>query len=195
MGQPPRRFASCATRRGAERQSGLAYIAMLMLVAVIGIMLGAAADVWVTTRQRQKEAELLWVGNKYREAILSYAGSSPGGVPRYPARLEDLLLDNRSLATRRHLRRIYVDPMTGKADWELLMAPQGGIAGVRSTAPGTPLKQKGFRPRDALFEDKTSYADWQFSALPPAPPNAPGGAQIPGAAQPAPGAAPPPGTR
>jgi len=159
------------------RQRGLAYIGLLLLIAVIGITAGAAADVWVTTRQRQKEVELLWVGNQIRSAILSYSGSSPGGVPSYPMRLEDLLRDNRSAGIRRHLRRIYPDPMTGKTDWVLMPAPQGGIAGVHSSSTERPLKQTGFRPRDMIFENKSSYTEWQFSALPPMPTAPPPGSQ------------------
>lgn len=174
---------------GASRQSGIAYIGLLLIVAIIGIMLGAATDVWSTTRQRQREAELLWVGNQYRDAILAYQGSSPGQIRAYPMRLEELLQDNRSLTVRRYLRRLYPDPMTGKVDWELLKAPEGGIVGIRSRSSGTPLKQTGFRPRDMLFEGKSSYGEWVFSAAPPAPP--PGGAPgAPGAPPQAPGMAP-----
>lgn len=171
-------------------QRGLAYIGVLLIVAVVGITAGAAADVWVTTRQRQKEAELLWVGAKFREAILSYHGNTPGDIKTYPQQLEDLLQDKRFPGTRRHLRRIYLDPMTGKADWELLMAPEGGIAGVSSRSTGTPFKQKGFRSRDMIFEGKTSYSEWQFTALPIEPLTPPGsagpGGQLPGAQPPDP---------
>lgn len=178
-------------QRGGLRQGGIAYIGLLLIVAIIGIMLGAATDVWSTTRQRQREAELLWVGSQYRDAILAYQGSSPGQVKGYPMRLEELLQDNRSLTVKRYLRRLYPDPMTGKLDWELLKAPEGGIVGVRSRAIGVPLKQTGFRPRDMLFEGKTSYAEWVFSAAPPAPP--PGTPGAPGASgAPQPGMAPAP---
>ena len=79
-------------------------------------------------------------------------------------------------------RQLYADPMTGKRDWELIMAPQGGIAGVKSRSTTAPLKQSGFRPRDAQFEEKTRYADWEFSTLPTLPPGAavPSKAPVPG---------------
>lgn len=146
-----------------RRQSGVAYIGLLLIIALIGIVAGTAADVYQQTRQRSRERELLWIGNQYRKAIASYVASSPGGAHAFPQKLEELLLDPRFPGVRRHLRRLYPDPMTGKADWELIMAPQGGIAGVKSRSTLPPLKQAGFRPQDAQFEGKASYAEWEFS--------------------------------
>lgn len=159
-----------------RRQQGIAYIGLLLAVAMIGLMAGAAADVWVHTRQRQREAELLWIGNEYREAVKSYFEAAPGANKTYPQRFEDLLLDPRFPGVRRHLRRLYADPMTGKADWEIVPAPNGGIAGVKSRSRATPIKQANFRPRDAAFEGKGSYAEWEFSALPATPAAAPAAA-------------------
>jgi hypothetical protein len=31
---------------------------------------------------------------------------------------------------RRHLRRVYLNPLSGQADWEMVMAPDGGVKGV-----------------------------------------------------------------
>jgi hypothetical protein len=44
--------------------------------------------------------------------------------------LQDLLEDRRFVTMRRHLRQVYVNPMSGQADWEMLVAPDGGIKGV-----------------------------------------------------------------
>lgn len=157
----------------ASAQRGIAYIGLLLLVAMIGVIAGSAADVWVHTRQRAREAELLWVGNEFREAFVSYYINTPGPNKTYPARLEDLLLDPRFPGVRRHLRRLYADPLSGKTDWDLIMAPQGGIAGVKSKSKQVPIKQANFRPRDEHFEGKSSLSEWEFSAIPPAAPAAP----------------------
>ncbi len=66
----------------------------------------------------------------------------------------------------RHLRRLYPDPITGKDEWGLVKADDGGIAGVYSTSEAAPLKTGGFAVRDASFEGKTKYADWQFVFAP-----------------------------
>lgn len=147
-------------------QKGIAYIGLLLIIAVIGIVAGTAADVYQQTRQRSRETELLWIGNQFRQAIFSYQAASPGGNATYPQRLEDLLIDPRFPGTRRHLRRIYADPMTGKRDWEVIIAPQGGIAGVKSRSSLQPLKQAGFRPQDEQFAGKKSYSEWEFTTLP-----------------------------
>lgn len=153
-----------------RRQAGIAYLGLLLAIALVGIVAGTAADVYQQSRQRQREADLLWIGNHFRQAIASYYDAAPSPVKTYPPQLEDLLRDPRYPGARRHLRRLYSDPLTGKRDWELILAPQGGIAGIKSRSTATPLKQSGFRPRDARFEEKTRYADWEFSVLPAIPP-------------------------
>lgn len=167
-----------------RRQGGIAYIGLLLAIALIGVVAGTAADVYQQSRQRQREADLLWIGQQFRAAILSYRDAHPSHS--YPPTFDDLLRDPRFVGTLRHLRRIYPDPFTGKPDWELIRAPEGGIAGIRSRAAGTPIKQDNFRPRDAQFAGKTRYADWEFSAIPPAPvPGTPGAPPAP--PRPAPG--------
>lgn len=158
--------------RRRQKESGIAYLGLLLIVALIAVVAGTAADVWVVTRQRSKEAELLWVGEQYRLAIASYRASSPNGNQALPQRLEDLLLDPRYPGVRRHLRKLYRDPMTGKSDWLILPAPEGGIAGVKSRSTKAPLKQDNFRPHLEHFKGKGSYGDWEFSVLPPAIPAA-----------------------
>ena len=147
-------------------EGGFTYIGVLIGVAMLGALLAATADVWHTTMQRQREKELLFVGNQFRAALGSYYSPTAATcfkvVGRYPKRLEDLLLDDRSPGTCRHLRRIYVDPMTGKAEWGLVKLPDGQITGVYSLSEEEPIKKARFRARDAAFENKTKYSDWLF---------------------------------
>ena len=147
-------------------EGGFTYIGVLIGVAILGAVLAATADVWHTTIQREREKELLFIGNEFRTALASYytpTGPTCFKVPgRYPKRLEDLLLDDRSPGICRHLRRIYVDPMTGKAEWGLVKLADGQITGVYSLSVDEPIKKAGFRARDAAFENKTRYSDWIF---------------------------------
>jgi type II secretory pathway pseudopilin PulG len=151
-----------------RRSGGFTYLALLFVTAIIGIAAAAAATVWHLEVQREKEQELLFVGNEFRAAINRYWATSPPAARRYPTRLADLLLDERFAEKRRHLRRIYVDPMTGKDDWTLVRLKDGQIIGVRSLSEAKPLKQAGFRLRDEGFAGKSRYADWLFIATPPA---------------------------
>lgn len=146
----------------ASAQRGFTYLGLLFAVALAGVALAAMGVVWSTERQRQREQELLFVGQQFREAIASYYERSPGMVKRYPAKLEDLLKDSRFLTVRRHLRQIYADPMTGQRDWGLIAAPEGGIMGVHSLSTTASIKRAGFPAEVADLEGKASYAEWRF---------------------------------
>ncbi|HSD54084.1 MAG TPA: type II secretion system protein [Burkholderiales bacterium] len=178
-----RAFLDTGSRRGAQR--AFTYVGLLLAVALAGVALAAAGTLWSTTAKRDKEAELLFVGDQFRRAIGSYYEGTPG-AKRYPLKLEDLLEDKRLVATRRHLRRIYVDPMTGQPDWELVRLPDGAIVGVHSRADGKPMKVANFAPSDESFANATSYRDWVFAYAPqggggavkPTVPAQPGGAAL-----------------
>lgn len=150
----------------AER--GFTYAAMLLAVAIVGIGLAAAGQSWSTVAQREREAELLFIGGEYRRAIRSYVLASPG-AQRYPRRLQDLLADDRFPSTRRHLRRIYRDPVTGGREWGLVDAPGGGIMGVHSVSEATPFKTSAFREEDRALEGAARYSDWKFVYEPQPP--------------------------
>src|SRR5437899_5995019 len=110
---------------------GFTYLTLLFAVALIGLGLARAGEAWHTTAMRAREAQLLYVGGQYRRAIERYYLSGPA---QYPKSLQDLLKDARQADTQRYLRRLYPDPMTGKADWGLVKTPTGEIAGVYSVS-------------------------------------------------------------
>lgn len=158
--------------RARHSQQGFVYIALLIFVTVVAIGLDAVSEVWVFSAQREREVELLFIGNQYRDAITRYYIESPRGARRFPKQLSDLLEDNRGEdKVRRHLRRPYADPMTGKADWGEVSLADGSIVGVYSRSLDAPIKLSGFKLRDAVFADQTRYTDWVFrSPLPAANP-------------------------
>lgn len=147
---------------------GFAYIALLAALAVLMLLLARAAPDIAQSAQREREAQLLFAGKQFRNAIASYYEGSPQGNHQYPDKLEQLLQDNRALKPARHLRRIYVDPMTGSTEWGLLRNEQGKIVGVYSQSRQVPLKTS-FEPElQQSFGDAPilSYADWQFAYRP-----------------------------
>lgn len=178
------------------RSRGFTYMTVLFIVAVITAGLALVGEVWETAAKREKETELLFVGNEYRKAITRYFLA---GKNQYPRAMEDLLKDPRQPGTVRYLRRLYPDPVTGKSEWGIVKGSDGGIAGVYSLSDQKPLKIANFRTRDAGFDGAQTYADWKFvytpvtiNQGPAAKPAAPGTAQP--AAQPGatpPGATPP----
>lgn len=147
-------------KKGAQR--GFTYLAVILMVAMMGAGLGATGQVWRTAQQREKERELLFIGNEYQQAIGRYVERGPGGARRFPRRLEDLLVDSRYPNIQRYLRKLYRDPMTGGLDWGLVRASDGGIAGVYSKSQDKPLKIAGFAPWDARLERAEKYSDWIF---------------------------------
>ena len=168
---------------------GFTYMTVLFIVAIIATGLALTGEVWQTSTMREREAELLFVGNQYRRAIQRYYLNGP--QRQYPRSLEDLLKDPRQPGTVRYLRRIYPDPITDK-DFVLVKAPDGGILGVNSESEAAPIKQANFKLRDRTFDGAQKYSDWKFifqpaaakpgAAAKPAAPSTPGqpAAQPPG---------------
>jgi type II secretory pathway pseudopilin PulG len=152
---------------GRRRESGFSYLTVVMMVGLVGLGLAAAGTLWHTESQREREADLLFVGSQYRQAIRSYYLLEPA-VPRLPASVDDLLEDRRRPEPVRHLRRAWRDPLTGD-DFVLIQAPEGrGIVGVHSPSTARPFKTQGFQVENAAFELAESYQAWQFVFVPPA---------------------------
>ncbi len=167
---------------GRRRQFGFTYIGLLIAVAFFGLATVGAGRLLGSTERAEREADLLFVGNQFRQAIISYlqSGTKAG---QYPATLEDLVLDPRYPTPRRHLRKVFADPITGETKWGLVLAPEGGIMGVYSLSELEPLKRANFEPenehfamalRQPLVASKStvsnapigaqtySYRDWKF---------------------------------
>jgi len=147
--------------------SGFTYIAVMMLVVIIGIALSITGRYWSTVVQREKEEELLFRGDQIRKGIERYykwTAGKHGGQGLYPESLEELLKSKYSGSPKRCLRRIYNDPITGKADWVIFTDPVSKrVMGVRSASNEQPLKTSMFPFMYRDFEGKTKYGDWVFA--------------------------------
>jgi len=148
--------------RAQRHSGGFTYLVVLFAVVLIGLVLASTGQVWHAASQREKERELLWTGQQFRKAIAAYYDLSPGGAKRFPRALDDLLADDRYPTLRRHLRKVYSDPMTSKAEWGLIKAPDGGIMGVHSLSGDVPRKIANFAPTEQGFEEAATVADWKF---------------------------------
>ena len=155
-----------ATGRAGPRhgQAGFSFLGLLFLLAGMGVALAALGTMWHTASQREKERDLLFVGDQYRRAIESFwTVPLPIGTPRrLPKNFDELLEDKRFPNTVRHLRRLYRDPMTGGAEWGLQKGPDGGISGVFSLSDGQPFKRANLPSAYASFAEAGSYRDWIF---------------------------------
>jgi type II secretory pathway pseudopilin PulG len=156
------------SRRSPARPAparGLVLIALLIMLILVGVAALAAAEVWATTLKREREAELLFVGNQYRRAIGEYWKMSPGRRA-YPVSLDSLLSDERFPNPVHHLRRLYRDPMTESGEFEVIKLANG-LVGVHSTSQDAPIKHANFPAVYKKFEDAEDYSQWQFVFSPP----------------------------
>lgn len=159
-------MATCNLKASHIRFSdncGFTYIGLLIFIALLGAASAGTVTAGSTLARRSHEAELLFIGGQFRAAFQSYFESTPPGQTPYPKLLTDLLKDPRFPGIKRHLRRLYVDPLTGNEQWGLVRGPAGGIVGVYSLAGGATVKTQQFPAEFAFFEGKEKYSDWVFS--------------------------------
>ena len=147
------------------RQAGFTYMGVLMLIAIAGIGMAGVGIVWQQNAQRENEKEQLFIGDEYRKAIGSYYESSPSTAKQFPQSLDDLLLDKRLPNTKRHLRKLYADPMTRNTQWGLIKQ-QAQITGIYSASKLTPIKKFGFANQYESFSTALEYNEWKFNYLP-----------------------------
>lgn len=172
------RMATTNIRPGS--QQGFTYLWLLLLVAFMGVGLTVAAELDSTSARRDREKELLAIGRQFQTAVGRYYEiPGPGGQKEYPATLEDLLQDPRVPGVRRHLRKVFVDPMTATPEWGLVTIG-GRIVGVRSMSDQMPIKQAGFAPEHQGLRGKKKYSEWLFVYPPDLVLPAPGDATAPG---------------
>lgn len=144
------------------RQAGFSYLWTLFLLAAIGAGLMLAEEVHHTSVRRDQERELIFIGRQFREALRAYVEATPGAAKQYPESLEALLLDPRLPGTHRYLRRLYTDPMTGKAEWGIRRVA-GKIVGVYSLSETAPIKTGNFEVTEASFSERKRYTEWVFT--------------------------------
>jgi len=153
-------------RAQPTRARGVVLLALMLALSIGGVAALAAMDVASLSRQRERELQLLFVGDQYRKAIQHYFAEAPAGASHVlPSRLQDLIEDDRFPMPVRHLRRLFPDPITGRDEWGLLQVG-GRIAGVYSLSAQVPAKQAGFAPAYQHFSGRAAYREWVFAVAP-----------------------------
>lgn len=154
----------------ASSEKGFTYVAVLFSVALVGLGLASLGTYWSAERQRERERELLFIGDQFAVALWRYYEASPN-TKEYPKRLEDLVEDRRQQVVKRHLRRIYEDPFSGQPEWGIVRVG-GQISGVHSLSAGKPQVKFGFPPGSENFASAAKHSDWIF--IPRSPHTKPG---------------------
>ena len=102
------RRTATGDRRRAD--AGYALGALLVSLAVMGILLSVALPVWTQAARREREAELIFRGEQYGRAVQLYQRIYAGAFPP----------DVETLLEERFLRRRYADPMTAAGTFRIL---------------------------------------------------------------------------
>ncbi len=148
-------------------ESGFTLVELIAAMTILLLLTSLALPIARTQVQRAKEAELRQDLRDMREAIDRYKDFADRGMIAteadtfgYPPDLETLVegvtLKGAATAKYKFLRRIPVDPMTGKADW-----------GMRSMQDDPDSRSWGgqnvfdvYSKSDGVALDGTRYSDW-----------------------------------
>ncbi len=164
MTRQPHPRSRCRQRAAStEVVFGFTYLWLLFILAVGSATAAALAERQSTAVLRDRETELLFRGQAIASAIASYWQATPGKDKALPASLQDLVDDRRGDTARRHLRRIYVDPYTGRDDWVLLKDDATGLVGVHSRASVRAFKTAGLPPKKRGSDARVSDHRFIFS--------------------------------
>jgi general secretion pathway protein G len=156
-----------ANKRPRGSESGVTLLELIIATSILLVLASAALPVVRMSVQRTKEAQLHKALREIRDAIDHYKDYADRNLIRvevgsegYPPDLDSLVkpiqIGAGSDRKVRFLRRIPVDPMTGRAEWNLQSVQDdpdstswGGknVFDVHSKSQGTAL-------------DGTKYADW-----------------------------------
>jgi len=102
-------------RRGPE--AGYTMVMFVMVIAVMSISMGVAVQTAEFQMQREKEAELIFRGQQYVEAIRLYKLK----YGRYPMQLKEIYE-----AKPKVIRQKWKDPITDSEDWGIIFLGQEG---------------------------------------------------------------------
>ncbi len=165
-----------------SREAGYTLVVFVMIIAVMAIMMAAAVEIVSFQAQREREAELIFRGRQYVEAIRLYKQK----YGRNPMRMKELWE-----ADPRVLRQKWKDPITDSEEWDViflgqegggLRVPGGRGRGRQPTPTRTPVFERervgggggekvgpiigvrSFSTKQSIkiYEGRTNYNDWKF---------------------------------
>lgn len=119
---------------------GFTLVELLVVLAILALLLTLAVPRYFTSIERAKEAALQQDLNTLRESIDKFYADTG----QYPESLEDLV-------ERKYIRKLPVDPITGKNSTWVLLPPEpplvGNVYDIHSGSTG-------------IAKDGSRYADW-----------------------------------
>jgi type II secretory pathway pseudopilin PulG len=107
-------------KKRLKAKSGVALLTVTITAITLSIALTVALPGVKNHFRREKEDNLRFILGEFRRAVEKYQRCHNS----YPQNLQNLLKDEQG---NRFLRRQYVDPFTGKFDWQVSVASDGFI--------------------------------------------------------------------
>jgi len=150
-----------------RRQAGMTLLELIISCSILLILASAALPIARYTILHKKEKQLRYNLQVIRDAIDRFNDAANSqqirtepSTQNYPPDLETLVkgvtIGNTGDKTIRFLRKIPIDPMTGKADW--------GLRGVGDEYDSTHWGGKNvfdvYSNSSAIAIDGTRYSDW-----------------------------------
>jgi type II secretory pathway pseudopilin PulG len=164
-------------------EAGYSMVVLMVAVTILMVLTAAALPMWSQAMKRDKEAELIFRGWQYAEAIRVFQQRHG----RLPTRLQELIE-----VKPRSIRKLWKDPMTESGEWGLVPPGAGAVLGgggqelVDSGGPNDGRQDRGPRaPRPGeqrsvgpivgvrslsqeesirVLFDEESYDQWLFTS-------------------------------
>lgn len=118
-----------AAAPAVRRSKGFTLIELLVVMAIIAVLLTIAVPRYMGNVAKANEAVLRENLFSVRDVLDKFHADTG----RYPQTLDDLV-------TKKYLRKVPVDPVTGSTETWVIVPPEspqnGGIYNIRSGAPG-----------------------------------------------------------
>ena len=119
----------CPGFLGQLRTGGFTLIELLVVMAIIAVLLGIAVPRYMGNVAKANEAVLRENLFSVRDVLDKFHADTG----RYPETLDDLV-------TKKYLRKLPMDPVTGSTDSWIIVPPEnrqnGGVYNIHSGAPG-----------------------------------------------------------
>jgi hypothetical protein len=151
---------------GNDKQTGFAYMSLLVVITASLIALSVALPDKYQQAKREREAQLVFVGQQYVRAIKLFYENPLVSIKRYPETIDELLVDKRTAKSLHHLRKLYTDPMTDSYDWGLVKNAEKQIMGVYSLSKNKPLRTDFSALPSVVVVGGEEYNDIKFVYLP-----------------------------
>ncbi len=159
-------------------EAGFTLAAMVVTLAVMSVFLTVAVQTATFQRKREMEEELIFRGQQMIEGVRLFRAR----FGRFPLSLEEMYK-----AKPPCLRKKWVDPMTGKADWVPIFLGQegqglpgggggpgvaptptpragfgGGVPSPEARGPIIGVSSRSCESSIKMYEGRTRHCDWKF---------------------------------